>query len=260
MSFYVGTAAWNLPKDFMRYFPLQGSHLERYSKRLHAVEINSSFYRHHRPQSYLRWSASVPADFRFAVKLSRNFTHQQKLAVHERELAEVLRDIGQLGDRLGVLLVQIPPSLVFEPEVADHFFISLRRNFEGPVAFEPRHLSWSSSESCGLLKEYRISKVWADPDLRESEHLRAFTSDLAYFRLHGKPEIYRSRYAPEDLKLWMLRMCEAARDSREIWCIFDNTTFGFATANALEMQESLENVQKQESQALCPGALLARDL
>src|ERR671911_3236047 len=75
----IGTAAWSVPKEHAEPFPVTGSHLERYSAVLNAVEINSSFYRPHRTTTYERWAASVPESFRFAVKVPKSVTHERRL-------------------------------------------------------------------------------------------------------------------------------------------------------------------------------------
>ena len=75
----TGTAAWSIPKEHAAPFPVAGSHLERYGAVLNAVEINSSFYRPHRTTTYERWAASVPEDFRFAVKVPKAITHEHRL-------------------------------------------------------------------------------------------------------------------------------------------------------------------------------------
>src|SRR5207245_7038537 len=103
---YVGCAGWSIPKEHAGLFPTQGSHLERYAGRLNAVEINSSFYRPHRPATYARWAGSVPADFRFAVKVPREITHRRRLADAAEPLDAFLAAAGHLGDKLGPLLVQ----------------------------------------------------------------------------------------------------------------------------------------------------------
>ena len=78
-DFRVGCAGWALPKEHAGRFPGGGTHLARYAGRLPAVEINSSFYRPHRPATYARWAASVPEDFRFAVKVPKDATHARRL-------------------------------------------------------------------------------------------------------------------------------------------------------------------------------------
>jgi uncharacterized protein YecE (DUF72 family) len=75
----IGTAGWGLDRRYAAHFPEAGSHLERYSRALNAAEINSSFHRPHRRSTYERWAASVPAEFRFSVKLPKTITHERRL-------------------------------------------------------------------------------------------------------------------------------------------------------------------------------------
>src|SRR4051812_46618679 len=101
----VGTAGWSIPPQNADRFPGEGSHLERYRQRFPAVEINSSFYRPHRPGTYARWAASVPVDFRFAVKMPREITHTRRLANAAEPLARFLSEAQMLGPKLGPVLV-----------------------------------------------------------------------------------------------------------------------------------------------------------
>jgi len=75
----IGTAAWSLPLRLSERFPGEGQHLQRYARVLNCTEINSSFYRSHRIETYERWAALTPADFRFAVKLPRSVSHEARL-------------------------------------------------------------------------------------------------------------------------------------------------------------------------------------
>jgi uncharacterized protein YecE (DUF72 family) len=240
-NFYVGTAAWAIPKEYASCFPLEGSSiLERYSNVLSAVEINSSFHRDHNPETYERWAAATPDGFRFSVKLSRVFTHDRGLA-DASGLEEVLNGVCRLGQKLRVMLIQLPPSLDFQSRAATRFFRDLRRTYRGPVALEPRHLSWASSEAVRLFRGEGISKVIADPERCPG----GFVGEMAYFRLHGSPVIYRSRYDEKMMRKWEKEI--ALSDASEAWCIFDNTALGFATENALEMQARLEDFSRQKA-------------
>src|SRR5881397_2217283 len=109
----VGCAGWGLHKDVASRFPPDGSQLERYAAVFPAVEINSSFYRPHQPQTYARWAASVPEAFRFSVKLPRTITHDAKLRGIDELLDRFAREAGELGPKLGCVLVQLPPSGAF---------------------------------------------------------------------------------------------------------------------------------------------------
>src|SRR3984885_11840176 len=118
----IGCAGWNVPKQHMALFPAAGSHLHRYARRFNAVEINSSFYRPHRRATYERWRQSVPESFRFSVKLPRTITHEGGRAECQSELLSFMESAGGLGQKLAVLLVQLPASLEFDESVASIFF------------------------------------------------------------------------------------------------------------------------------------------
>jgi len=235
----VGTAGWSLPRAEQPHFPAEGTHLERYAARLNAVEINSSFYRPHRPSTYARWAASVPAAFRFAVKVPRAITHERRLADAEPLLDAFLAEVAALGDRLGPLLVQLPPSLRFDAPVAAAFLAALRERHAGAVAIEPRHASWFTEEAAALLAERRVARVAADPPRAGVDGEPGGWSGLLYYRLHGSPRIYYSAYDGDYLRALAARLGAAAAAGVPAWCIFDNTAAGAATANALEVRAPL---------------------
>src|SRR5688572_16969084 len=123
---FVGTASWALPRDEQPNFASEGTHLVRYASRFNAVEINSSFYRPHRTKTYERWASSVPEEFRFSVKVPKAITHERRLRESEVLLDAFLAEAGGLGAKLGCLLVQLPPSFVFDHDDIASFFNALR--------------------------------------------------------------------------------------------------------------------------------------
>ena len=100
----IGTAGWSIPKEHAAAFPVAGSHLERYGAVFNAVEINSSIYRPHRTATYERWAASVPEDFRFAIKVPKAITHERRLKDVGDLLYRFLSEAGGLGPKLGQLV------------------------------------------------------------------------------------------------------------------------------------------------------------
>ncbi|HEY4193411.1 MAG TPA: DUF72 domain-containing protein, partial [Mesorhizobium sp.] len=140
-----------------------------------------------------------------------------------------------LGDRLGVLLVQLPPSLRFAPEVAEGFFAMLRGKTMVGIACEPRHASWFGTEADALLASHQIARVAADPARHEGAGQPGGWPGLAYFRLHGVPRIYYSDYGDERLREIRQRMAACHEAGAKVWCIFDNTAEGHALGNALTL-------------------------
>jgi uncharacterized protein YecE (DUF72 family) len=233
----VGTAGWQVPRPSADRFSPAPSQLERYATRFTAVEINSSFYRPHRPQTYARWAAATPESFRFAVKLRRTLTHERRLRDCGDLLAAFLQEIAPLGERLGPLLVQLPPSLAFEAATAEAFFADLRRRHAGPVACEPRHPTWFAPAAESLLGAHRIARVAADPACVPAAAEPGGWPDLLYVRLHGSPRAYFSPYPPAELERWAKRLVQSLAAER--WCVLDNTGSGAAAGDALDLQARL---------------------
>ena len=236
-QFYIGTAGWSIPSQFRDQFQGPGTHLERYSRVFNCVEINSAFYRDHKPETYARWSFSVPEDFRFSVKLSKYFIHVQRLTETGLALEKVIQGISELGHKWGALLIQLPPSLIFHLDTAVRFVVHLRKYYKGVIIWEPRHISWASPEAIQLFADYKISKAVADPEpcpLSKDSHSRV--ESVQYWRLHGSPKMYESRYEKETLKEVAEKLQHPHNPVMQTWCIFDNTTFGYATENAIELQ------------------------
>jgi uncharacterized protein YecE (DUF72 family) len=230
----IGTAGWAIPRAFAGSFRETGSALQRYSGELRAAEINSSFHRPHRPETYARWAETVPEDFRFSVKLPRVITHDKRLVDADGPLGTFLEAAGALRSKLGPLLIQLPPSLAFEAAPATAFLQVLRGQTAGAVVCEPRHPSWFEPDADALLAEHRVGRVAADPARVPEAALPGGWPGLRYYRLHGSPRMYYSEYDPEFLADLSRKL--TGEDAVETWCIFDNTTSGAATGNALALK------------------------
>ena len=239
----IGTAGWSIPREGSEPFPAQGHQLQRYSQVFGCVEINSSFYRSHRPQTYERWAASTPPGFRFSAKLPRSITHDGRLLRAREPLQRFLAEASGLGDRLAVLLVQLPPSFAFEVRPVRNFFGLLDELFDGAVVCEPRHPSWCTPAADRILAAAHISRVAADPArwpaARRPGGWLGPDGDgrgaVLYYRWHGSPRMYWSRYE----QVWLrARAGEIGKwpGDADCWCIFDNTASGAAVSNALELQ------------------------
>jgi uncharacterized protein YecE (DUF72 family) len=243
----IGTAAWSVPKEHATPFPTEGSHLERYAAVLNAVEINSSFYRPHRTATYERWAASVPEDFRFAVKVPKAITHERRLADVDDRIDRFLSEVGGLGSKLGPLLVQLPPSLSFQDGIADRFLSDLRSRVPGSIVCEPRHVSWFTPGVEALLAELRIARVTADPAPAPGADEPGGWRGLSYYRLHGSPRIYYSAYSAEYLAAIAEVLARDAAAGIESWCIFDNTAAFAATENALTTRSLVYDADRSPS-------------
>lgn len=226
---FIATAAWSIPKTVASCFPETGSGLKRYAAVFNGVEVNSTFYRHHKKKTFERWAGAVPEYFRFAVKISRQITHEARLRNIERLFDVFVDEVSPLEGKLGPLLCQLPPSLRFDADEAEEAFAAMRRIFPGILVFEPRHKSWASPLARALLRAYAIDRVLADP--APIWPMSDFSEVPRYVRLHGAPKIYYSRYSDAEISVFAERL---AGDS---WCVFDNSASGAAIENALEMRK-----------------------
>ena len=236
----IGCAGWSLHKDAAAEFPEEGSHLERYAAVFPAVEINSSFYRPHQPSTYARWAASVPADFRFSVKLPKTISHEARLCGAGALLDRFAGEVNHLGGKLGCVLVQLPPKGIFDEAVARDFFPRLRERVGCMLALEGRHPTWFSEAATEVLREHGVTRVAADPPAGQpGPHVP--TTDAGYLRLHGTPRVYYSSYPPDFLREVERRIAEMNAAGADCWCIFDNTAAFAAVPNALEVLKALRN-------------------
>lgn len=208
--------------------------LQHYAAAFDFVEINSSFYRQVRPETYAKWAGEVPDSFRFSVKMHRLITHYTRLKNTDL-LEDFFGSVSGLGEKLAVVLVQLPPTLVFEKDNADKFFRALRRIYKGCVVCEPRHASWLEKGAQKTLAAHSIGPVLTEIPAAGHDPLEnAAPKAPLYVRLHGTPRKYYSSYSTEDLQ--HLADFLDGHKERQSYVVFDNTAGPAGVRNALELQ------------------------
>ena len=213
--------------------------LERYATRFDATEINSSFYRPHQHKTYVRWANSVPLDFRFSVKLPKSISHELRLQRCADPLDRFIGEIEGLGNRLAGILVQLPPSMVFDARIVSTFFAMLRRRTRAAIACEPRHASWFRANAESIFERYDVNRVAANPALCTEAATPGAYGRWRYWRWHGSPRMYYSDYSEAALRELATQADRDAGARTTTWIIFDNTAHGHAIANAARLQELL---------------------
>jgi len=204
------------------------SALATYAAAFDFVEINASFYRQFRPATYEGWAAEVPAGFCFSVKMHRLITHYTQL--ERTELLEpFFESVSGLGNKLCAILIQLPPSLAFDPATVSAFCGALRERYEGTAVCEPRHASWTCPDAANLMASHRVGLVRTeipDPPCEED----AAPATPLYLRLHGAPRRYYSAYSDGQLE----RLAELLRlnPRRARFVVFDNTASSAGVRNA----------------------------
>jgi uncharacterized protein YecE (DUF72 family) len=232
---WVGTSGWTYRhwRDLVYPHGLpQRDWLPWYAARFPTVELNASFYRLPTPAMVQRWRTVTPAGFRFAVKLSRYVTHIRRLRSADAELTRFLEIVRELGDRLGPLLVQLPPSLPRDDAALDGFLRTVPE--EIPVAVEFRHPSWRSSAVADRLRA--AGAAWVLADRPHARVPLTVTADWSYVRFHqgadGSPW-----YPHSKLVRWADRL--VGLDVRTLYLYFNNDPEGAAYGNAKTLVELL---------------------
>lgn len=168
------------------------------------------------------------------MKLPRALSHEGRLADPGDRLTRFRAETRLLGETLGPLLVQLPPSLALDLPVHARFFTTLRRLWPDPVVLEPRHSTWFTPRVEALLRDLQIARVAADPARHPTAGRPGGWRNLAYWRLHGSPRMYYSAY--DGPAIASLAAAIEASGASESWCVFDNTASGAAMANALQLR------------------------
>jgi len=195
MQLHVGTSGFSYKEWKGPFYPEDlpaKAMLRYYAERLSSVEINNTFYRMPRAGVLADWAAQVPGSFRFAIKASRRITHIKRLKQAGEETDYLLGQLAALGDRLGVVLFQLPPNLKRDLPRLQAFLAQLDRRV--PAAVEFRHPSWQDDEVSAALREHGVALCCADDD--EQPGRLVATAPLAYLRLR------RAAYPPGELESW----------------------------------------------------------
>lgn len=228
----VGLAGWNNPPAKRGERDPGQTHLSYYAAHFSCVEINSSFYRPHQSATYTRWRDETPEPFRFSVKMPRSITHESGLKRCAAEVAGFYEDVVHLQPKLAAILVQLPPSLEYSGRTVRAFFNIVPSLRGTRVVCEPRHSTWFTSAAQNTLREMSVSRAAADPVRSPGADTPGGTPRFAYFRWHGSPRPYYSKYSQGQLRVF----AEAAMrtKAKETWCIFDNTAQYAAWGNSLQ--------------------------
>ena len=207
----------------------------RYAEEFDTVEINASFYRLPLATTFAGWREKAPAGFRYAVKVNRFITHMKKLLDCEEAIDQFIALARPLGEKLGPLLYQLPPSLHKDLGRLDRFLARLPRDLEHVVEF--RHRSWYDQEVLGLLDRHGAGFV--THDLVGLKTPRWASGQTAYVRFHGAAGKYRGRYSDDQMQDWADWLRDQLRQGRSAWAYFNNDIGGDAILDARNLKRML---------------------
>jgi uncharacterized protein YecE (DUF72 family) len=275
MPVLVGTSGWQY-RDWrgVLYPPgvAQRKWLEYYAGQYATVENNGAFYRLPSPQTFADWRARTPPDFVMAVKASRYLTHVRRLRDSAGPVSRLLSAAAGLGDRLGPVLLQLPPNFPADPGALDDClreFAAFRMprgpastpaRRRGPgggpeasvrVAVEFRHESWWTDEIRELLARHRAALCWADRLGRPASPLWR-TADWGYLRLHEGAAQPWPRYGERALRSWVQRIAETWPDGADVFTFFNNDPGGAAVYDAGALASIARQAGRRVSRTAVP--------
>jgi uncharacterized protein YecE (DUF72 family) len=233
---YIGTSGWNYEHWKEIFYPPdcpKSKWLEFYAQHYGTVELNASFYRLPKPQTFDNWRTRTPDNFLWTVKANKYITHIKRIQDIEEPLGRFFGSVELLKEKLGPILFQLPPSLSFSEEVLSRFCRQLKENYL--YALEVRHASWAQKKAIDILRDHNIALCISDTAGRYP-YIEENTATFNYIRLHGSEKLYVSEYTEEELN-------ECARKirnwSKDAYLYFDNDYGGYAIKNAKRLKEIL---------------------
>ncbi len=239
MHYYIGTSGWHYEHWKTRFYPdglPKIEWLRFYASRFATVEINNSFYRLPSEAAFANWHKNSPANFVFAVKMSRYVTHIKRLKDTEEAIERFIGRAEGLKDKLGPILYQLPPNMHRNDELLDHFLSTLPQGFKH--VFEFRHQSWFEDRVLETLHKYNVGFCVFDMPYLDCPLVA--TADFAYVRFHGGTELYSSCYSDEELAHWAKKLKDLATNLKEVYIYFNNDAGAFAVKNAMTLGNYLE--------------------
>jgi len=240
---YIGTSGWNYAgwRDGFYGGCPERDWLAHCAARFSAIEVNATFYRLQRVETFRHWRAQTPAGFRFAIKANRYLTHNKKLAdalpsiILERERAR------GLGPKLAAVVWQLPRNVRRNLERLEAFARALHAWRAPRHAIEFRHPSWFDDGVAACLRDHGIAVCQSDA--ADWPLWDVVTADLVYVRLHGRPVTYASAYRRGTLQAWATRIRRWLREGRDVHAYFDNDALGHAPHDALALLDLVARSQ-----------------
>lgn len=237
----VGTSGWSYEHwkgPFYAPSLPSGAMLAAYARRFASVEVNGFFYGLPQPATVERWREETPAGFIFAVKASRYLTHMKKLKDPAEPVAKLLAVAAGFGDKLGPILLQLPPNWQPNPTRLDEALAAFPEGQR--LAVELRDPRWLEDEAVDRVLRRRGAALCVY-DLAGFHSPWRRTADFGYVRLHGPGRNkYQDRYAPDHLRAVAAHLCQWRDEGADAYCYFDNDACGYAGQNALELQALLD--------------------
>lgn len=247
--FYSGTSGLQLPIPKYLFPPPfeNASRLTYYSYLFNSLEVNSSFYKIPQPSTVAKWAELVNDDFKFTFKLWKEITHNKGFDFKEKDVVRFLKTIKNVENKIGCLLIQLPPYLGKECIVQLYKLLSCIKKIdsvEWKIAVEFRNRSWYNDYTYKLLKLFKAALVIHDMPKSETPVIKQI-SEFIYIRFHGPTGNYSDSYSEKFLKEYAVYVNEWTQEGKEVYMYFNNT-MGAALSNLKTINSFYQSIIKKE--------------
>jgi len=242
---YIGTSGFSYPHWGQGLFYPKGLPQAKwfiyYGQHFNTVELNVSFYRLPKKETFKHWRQQAGKEFIFAVKGSRYITQMKKLKDCQEPVKRFFEAVSPLlagptnwqSQPAQVILWQLPPRFKANPERLADFLKSLPRSWR--QAFEFRDKSWLSEAVFKILRKHKAAIVFQDyPQWPMTEEI---TADFIYLRFHGRTRLYSSCYTEKELRNWAKKIKSWAKKGLDVYAYFNNDALGNAVENAQTLKK-----------------------
>ena len=248
MPLLIGTSGWQYRDWRGAFYPAgvpAARWLEFYATLFPTVENNGTFYRLAARDTFAAWRSRTPDGFVMAVKASRYLTHIRRLREPGEPVARLLAAAAGLGDRLGPVLIQLPPTMRSDPALLDAClteFATVARTLQLAglrICVEPRHQSWDTEQIKQILTHHNAALCWSD---RLGRPLGPCwrTADWGYLRFHEGAAMPWPRYGQRSLKSWLSRIADTWPATASVFAYFNNDQNAAAPADAAALQAAAD--------------------
>jgi uncharacterized protein YecE (DUF72 family) len=242
VNWYLGTVGYSY-KDWDGSFYPQGaspgSYLAHYSQVFNAVEIDSTFYGTPPIGRLQKWANTVPKSFKFCPKTPRQITHEARLVQVADTMRRFIDAMRVLGDNLGSILIQLPPSFsAAEFETLNQFLVTLPADIQFAIEF--RHPSWFNYETVSLLRNYKV--CWTSTAYMDLPRQIALTTSFHYIRWLGKHGQFKQKDREQvevlpQLKWWWNTLQPNLQRVETVYGFFNNDFSGHSPATCNRFKE-----------------------
>jgi len=243
-KWYLGTMGFSY-NDWLGVFYPMGlkprNYLRHYSKNFNSVEVDSTFYGTPKSDIVQRWRFNTPEHFVFCLKMPKIITHELGLVQSTTYVQEFLDRVLLLGEKLGVVLIQLPPRFpVSKLLVLDAFLEDLPGGNRYAVEF--RNQSWYTSTSAEILARYNV--CWAATEYKYLPKSVPATADFQYVRFIGRHGEFNSFDrvkvdVSDDLKWWQKRLVDQVTQTESFYVFFNNDFSGYAPETCNQFKQYL---------------------